>query len=273
MLMNIYCGQWDLAWEDKPANFTRLRQLLARRSPPEAGGLLVLPEMFATGFSMNVDAIAEDHPAPTEQYLGDLAREYNIGILGGLARRGSGGQGRNEAVLVSPDGNPVMHYAKRCLFTPGGEDEHYESGEEIVVADFNDVILAPFICYDLRFAEPFRAAARAGAEILVVIANWPAPRLAHWQCLLRARAIENQAFVVGINRCGRDPSHSYPGNSLIINPQGTILLNAGNQEGIFEAILDTREVQAWRNEFPAWDEDHNPCQPVRRFAKNTFFEA
>jgi omega-amidase len=111
--------------------------------------------------------------------------------------------------------------------------------------------VAPFICYDLRFPEAFRVATRRGAQVLAVIANWPAAREGHWMTLLRARAIENQTFVIGVNRCGTDPNHTYSGRSQIIDPRGEILADAGSTEGLIHGRLDLQLLTAYRNEFPA----------------------
>jgi predicted amidohydrolase len=115
---------------------------------------------------------------------------------------------------------------------------------------------APFICYDLRFPEVFRAAARRGAEIFLVIANWPDRREQHWVTLLQARAIENLAYVVGVNRSGRDPEHVYPGRSMIIDPHGKILADAGGGEAVISAEIDPAEVRNWRRDFPALADMH-----------------
>jgi omega-amidase len=128
------------------------------------------------------------------------------------------------------------------------------NGTGIATFSCNSFTVAPFICYDLRFPEAFRVATRRGAQVLVVIANWPASREAHWRSLLNARAIENQAYVAGINRCGTDPNHTYAGRSLIIDPRGEILADAGPSEGWIEAHLDLASLTAYRSEFPALED-------------------
>lgn len=233
------CGvQLDIVWEDPAANHARVRQLL---EGVPAGGLIVLPEMFATGFSMNIER-TEDAGATTG-FLAGLARERQAHVLAGLVR-----QRQNQAVLYDPVGREVGCYAKRYLFGPAGETEHYRAGSERVVMGVGEFQVLAAICYDLRFPEWFRG---TPATLLVVIANWPAVRVEHWLTLLRARAIENQAYVVGVNRCGRDPLHEYPGRSQVIGPRGEVLADGGAGEGVAVAELDAAAVTAWRTEFPA----------------------
>ncbi|MCF7764789.1 MAG: carbon-nitrogen family hydrolase [Verrucomicrobia bacterium] len=244
----VVCAQLDLVWEDKPANFDKARALLDGVEP---GSLVLLPEMFPTGFSMNVAAIGEGIPSESERFLSELARERGICLVAGLVTPADDGRGRNEAVVFDPEGKLLGRYCKLHPFTFGGESEHYQRGSEIVTFPWAGFVVAPFICYDLRFPEAFRAAVRRGATLFVVIANWPSRRVNHWVTLLRARAIENQAYVVAVNRCGSDPKLEYPGRSLVIDPQGEILQDAGDSEGCISAAMDPEVVASWRAQFPA----------------------
>ncbi len=220
--MNAYALQFDIIWEDKPANFEKVRHLLMQ-TPPERNSLVVLPEMFATGFSMNADAIAEPYGGETERFLASTAREFGVCLVAGAAMRGRDGRARNKALVFSPTGELLAFYAKMRPFTPGGEREHYAAGERTAAFCWDDCMVSPFICYDLRFPELFRQAIAAHRpELFVVIANFPEKRISHWVSLLKARAIENQACVVGVNRIGSDPFYTYGGRSLIIDPQGCV---------------------------------------------------
>jgi len=248
--MQVVGCQLDIAWEDREANHARVRDMLAV-SPPQAGGLVVLPEMFASVFSMDVAKIAEGEAAPTRQFLSDLAREYQVYLVGGVVTRGADGRGKNEAVVIAPDGSEVVRYHKIHPFSYGGETKSYSAGRQIVVFDIGGFTIAPFICYDLRFPEIFRQAIRQGVNLFVVIANWPTARVNHWTTLLQARAIENQAFVIGVNRCGRDPNLEYPGRSLIVDPKGQILSDGGSTLGVISAMLNLHELQDYRRQFPA----------------------
>ena len=247
--MNVTLCQTDIEWEDKPTNFGKISRLLRSQPPPE-GGLLVLPEMFATGFSMNAASIAEQEGGETQQFLAGLAREYKTFVLGGLVTAGADGKGRNEAVMLAPDGTEAARYCKMHPFTYAGEANHYSPGDCPVVVPCGDAMVAPFICYDLRFPEVFRDAVQKKAEVLVVIANWPDRRAAHWTALLQARAIENQSYVVGVNRCGQDPSLRYEGGSAVIDPRGNVLAHLGSTPKMISAELSISDLKQYRHDFP-----------------------
>jgi omega-amidase len=232
--LNVLGLQLDIVWENPPANFEKIRRLLADVRP---GTLVVLPEMCLTGFTM---ADIED----TGESIAELSK--GIKILAGIKCNH-----RNEAVLFE-DGRELARYAKMHPFKFAGET--VVPGTEPVVVDCGEFKLAPTVCYDLRFPELFRAGVKRGANLFAVIANWPAPRLDHWLTLLKARAIENQAYVIGVNRCGRDPNVEYPGCSQIISPRGEALADAGEGEGVVRAELDLPALQAYRRDFPALDD-------------------
>jgi len=247
--MKIYCCQLDIRWEEKKANFAKVRSMLAAERL-EKDALVLLPEMFATGFSMNVAAIAEKEQAVTENFLSETARQFGVFLMGGVVTEGKGGRGRNEAVLFSPEGKLAARYCKLQPFTPGGEAQNYMAGEEIVVVPWQGFSLAAFVCYDLRFPEVFRAAVRRGADLMTVIASWPMARIQHWVTLLQARAIENQAYVAGVNRCGKDPKLAYTGRSMIVNPRGEIIAQAADAECVISANVELEEVTSYRTELP-----------------------
>jgi predicted amidohydrolase len=175
--------------------------------------------------------------------------------MAGAAMRGRDGRARNKALVFSPTGELIAFYAKMRPFTPGREAEHYVAGERPTVFGWNDCVVSPFICYDLRFPEIFREAAAAHRpELFVVIANFPEKRIGHWAPLLQARAIENQAYVVGVNRIGSDPYYAYSGRSLIIDPHGQILADAGAREGCIAAQLDLAALRKYREGLPFLDD-------------------
>jgi len=252
--VNVLAVQYDIAWENKPANFEKVRQLL-RAAHPEKGSLAALPEMFATGFSMDTGKVAENYGGETEKFLAGLSRELGLWLVGGAPMRGRDGRARNKALVFSPAGELAAFYAKMHPFTPGGEPTHYTAGDHPVSFKCADWQVAPFVCYDLRFPEIFRQAAAAHRpELFVVIANWPEKRIGHWVRLLQARAIENQAYVVGVNRIGTDPHYQYPGRSLIVDPQGEILADAGDREGTIAAALDLATLRNYREGLPFLDD-------------------
>jgi len=248
--MQIIGLQLDSVWENKAANHDKVLSLLDKAKLP-AGALVALPEMFATGFSMNVAAI-HDEARETQDFLSRTAAERKIYLMGGVVMKDTAtGRGRNEAVVYSPEGREVTRYCKLQPFTLGGESEHYVAGGRVCLFECQEFTVAPFICYDLRFPELFRRAAARGANLIVVIASWPAVRDDHWMTLLKARAIENLAYVVGVNRCGQDPKLYHSGRSLIYDPHGRIMADAGVEEGWVEAQLELQPLLDWRRSFPA----------------------
>jgi len=251
--MQIICCQLDIVWENKPANHDKVRALLEQAAPPR-GSLVLLPEMFATGFSMNVAAISDSASHHTQDFLARAAVDYGVYLLGGLVATAPDGRGRNECVIFSPKGEEIARYCKLHPFSFGGETQHYAAGESITLFNWQGFTVAPFICYDLRFPEIFRAAVRRGANLFPVIASWPATREQHWMTLLTARAIENQAYVAGVNRCGTDPHLRYSGRSMILDPRGEALAEVGGEERTISAPLDLTALLSYRREFPALDD-------------------
>lgn len=276
--MNVACFQFDIAWENKSANYAKVVSLLRAANIPR-GSLVLLPEMFACGFSMNVPAIVEEQGGGTEQFLASTAREFGIYLLGGVVVRGAGVSresrverrerelypstldsrpstflGRNECVTFSPEGKLLARYCKMQPFTLGGEASCYEAGERPTVFSCGEISVAPFICYDLRFPEVSRAAASKRPHLMTFVANWPNTRLHHWPRLLQARAIENQCYVAGVNRIGNDPRYQHSGRTMIIDPHGEILADAGSAECVIQAKIDPRWLAEYHKAFPALDD-------------------
>lgn len=248
--MNLFGCQYDIVWEDKAANFSKVRRLVGAVRPTR-GSLVVLPEMFSTGFSMDPSRTRQGNPSECDHFLAELTREHGVYVVAGVVNTGPDGRVRNEAVAMTPGGQIIARYAKMQPFSLGGETDVYAAGDKVITFEWQGFTVAPFICYDLRFPELFRAAVLRGAQVLLVIANWPVRRERHWLTLLQARAIENQAYVVGINRCGQDPNATYNGRSVVIDPHGVIVNDAGEQERVLHARLDAVVVQSWRRDFPA----------------------
>ncbi len=248
--MNIAAIQLDSVWEDPRANFAKVERLLAA-SPPAEGSLIVLPEMFATGFSTDLSKTMQGAARETEEFLRTLAVRHRCAVLGGLINPGTNGHGRNESVTFAADGTLLARYVKQRPFSGGGECAVHEPGDETVLFRIGEFTAAPLVCYDLRFPELFREATRRGADLIIIIAAWPVKRIEHWLTLLTARAIENQAFVIGVNRTGREPRFEYCGRSVVVNPHGEIIADAGTGETILSASIEYCEVATWRAEFPA----------------------
>jgi omega-amidase len=248
--MKVYCCQTDIVWEDKSRNFDAARKLIDS-ARPEPRSLVLLPEMFATGFSMNVPGIAEATKSETADFLSRTASEFSVYLMGGIVTTAADNRGLNQAVIFNPVGKEIARYSKIQPFSLGGEAKAYAAGDDIVIFDWEGVKVAPFVCYDLRFPEGFRRAVRKGAEMFAVIANWPVMRIGHWVTLLQARAIENLAFVAGTNRCGTDPKLQYNGRSLIVNEHGSVLADAGDGAKVISADVNPTAIRQWRTDFPA----------------------
>jgi len=247
--MQVVAVQHEIVWQGKAASFRRVSALLQSVEIPP-GSLIVLPEMFSTGYSMDVPAVAEGDDRPAERFLAELARSRRAHVIGGVVNQSNDGRGRNEAVVFDPSGAEVMRYQKVHPMSVSGEADAYERGGAPSCFTWHTASVAPLICYDLRFPELFRSAVRQGAEVLIVIANFPAARAEHWTALLIARAIENQCYAIGVNRCGSDPNYDYLGGSIIVDPRGQVIAEAGSDEAVLTAALDIAALREWRRDFP-----------------------
>ncbi|MEM7229498.1 MAG: nitrilase-related carbon-nitrogen hydrolase [Planctomycetota bacterium] len=245
--MRVAVVQHDIVWEDKAANHATVEAMLDEADLP-AGTLVVLPELGDTGFSFNLDTIVDD---ASLSWGMDQARARGIWLQIGYAIRGSDQRGRNCASIVNPDGKVACTYEKVHPFSFGREAEFFSGGEHLAMHACGELMVAPMICYDLRFPEVWRIAAIAGAECMTIGASWPDARQQHWRALLIARAIENQAFIVAVNRVGRDPHLGYAGGSMIISPMGDVLAEGKDQPTVLSADLDVESLRTWRSRFPA----------------------
>ena len=250
--MKVAAIQHDIVWEDAERTRKNVAPLIAQAAIAGAQ-LIVLTEMYATGFSMQPERIAEHPGGANEQFLVDQAREHGSYLVGSIAQWDrADGRARNVAVVAQPSGE-VQRYAKIHPFSYVGEDKHYAAGTQFltvdVVANGESLRVSPFVCYDLRFADEFWARAEL-TDIYVVPANWPEPRREHWRTLLRARAIENQAYVVGVNRVGTVQNDHYVGDSAIVDPAGLVLVEASMGETVLVADVTAERVANVRKRFP-----------------------
>ncbi|MEW6744767.1 MAG: nitrilase-related carbon-nitrogen hydrolase [Planctomycetota bacterium] len=231
--------QFDIAWEDPWENFARVERLVPAAVAAGAR-LLVLPEMFATGFSMAAERVAAPTPE-IRDFLAGLAQRHGLWVLAGFVEPGDP-LPLNVCALFNPEGEEKLHYTKIHPFSLAGEPDHYGAGARLATHKVEGLRVTPFICYDLRFPEVFRAAADR-TDLYLVIANWPTPRADAWRLLLRARAIENQAFVLGVNRVGEDPNgHHYSGNSVLLDPLGHEIASAAAEPTIVAGEVDPKVV-------------------------------
>lgn len=238
--------QTALAWHDPEANRRRLATHL--RGLAGHTDLVVLPEMFSTGFTMAAEALAETMDGPTVGWMREEAAALGCVITGSLIVR-EDGRHFNRLVWARPDGS-LAHYDKRHLFRMAKEQEHYAPGARRIVVEIKGWRVCPLVCYDLRF--PVWSRNRGDYDALVYVANWPARRAQAWSALLRARAIENLSYVVGVNRIGTDGNGaSYAGDSVVLDFLGQSLSSEGGGDRVETTVLGLESLQAWRENFPA----------------------
>ena len=236
--------QTQLSWERPEQNRQHFAKLLAEM--PSSSDLAILPEMFTTGFSMNALANAERPGGDTEHWLQELAARRDCALTGSIAVHADNGV-YNRMLFVTPDG--VTYYDKRHLFRMAGEHKRYLPGEERIIVHWRDWRILLQVCYDLRF--PVFSRNREDYDLALYVANWPAPRRQHWRQLLLARAIENLACVVGVNRIGSDARGlDYSGDSLAIAADGVILHDMTNESGAARIVLSSAALQSYREGFP-----------------------
>jgi predicted amidohydrolase len=246
--LRVAVVQHDIVWEERAQTLARLEPTVAAAAATGAR-LVVLSEMFAVGFSMNVELTAEGEDGPTTAWLLDQAQRRKIWICGTLPVRVPGESlPYNTFVLAGPDGQ-VHRYRKIHPFTYGGERDAFAAGVDIITVDVDGVRVTPFVCYDLRFADVFWEAA-AATDLYVVPANWPETRRRHWTALLTSRAIENQAYVVGCNRVGTGGRLTYVGDSRVVSPMGDVLAGAAEVETTLLVDVDPARVAEVRSRFP-----------------------
>lgn len=245
--VRVAAVQQDTVWEDPDANFERLRPRVAAAAAAGAR-LVVLCEMYSTGFSLATDRTAEPPDGPSTAFLADRAAAHDVWIGGSLPVTVPGGLPRNRFVLAAPDGT-LHHYDKIHPFTYSGEHEWFGAGDRHVVVDVDGLRTALFVCYDLRFADEFWALA-PDVDAYLVPANWPSSRREHWRTLLVARAVENQAYVVGVNRVGTGGKLHYSGDTMVVDPFGEVLASAAAAETTLVVELDPARVREVRESYP-----------------------
>lgn len=250
--------QTSLHWEDKAANLSMLEEKI--NSIKEKTEIVILPEMFSTGFSMNPKELGETMNGTTVQWMKRIAKEKRIILTGSIIIEEDGNY-YNRMLWVLPNGQ-IGKYDKRHRFAYAGEDEHFTAGTKRLIASVKGWKLNLLVCYDLRFPVWARQAPVRGKDngdsspeydVLVYVANWPERRSQAWRTLLQARAIENQCYVVGVNRVGDDGNkHHYIGDSMVVDPMGDIAYHKKDEEDIFTIILDKEHLNGVREKLPFW---------------------
>jgi omega-amidase len=264
--MRAHLVQPDIAWEDKAENYARTERLLDAAKPAQ-GDFALLAEMFDTGFSFNLERTS-DADGSTLGFLRALARRYGVTLQGSRSVLGPDGRGRNRFSCIGPDGSLLAEYDKVHPFSLGRttEAETFTSGGRVVTYAWTrpgggSVTVCPAICYDLRFPELFRRGMLMGAELFAIGANWPTSRHAHRRALDIARAIENQAVVLDVNRVGADPNVVYGGGTIAVGPRGDVMGELGDQPGVLSVEIDLDDLRDWRRKFPAI-RDHRLLGPA-----------
>jgi predicted amidohydrolase len=248
MTFRISLVQQPLVWQDAPANRAHFAEVLR----PLAGesDLVVLPEMFTTGFTMKPAQHAEDPDGETRQWLLAQAGALDAAVGGSVAIH-DGDRYYNRFMIALP-GGPTYWYDKRHLFRMGGEHRQYDSGDHALIVEWRGARLCPLVCYDLRFPVWSRRRPELDYDVVVYSANWPSPRVYAWSTLLRARAIENIAYCVGVNRTGEDGAGiPHPGASAVFDFMGQPLLELGAGPMVATVGIDLEAMREWRNKFPA----------------------
>ncbi|MGC9331046.1 MAG: amidohydrolase [Bacteroidales bacterium] len=242
--LNIALYQADLIWEQPQKN---IEKLWLNEQYLHDIDLLVCPEMFTTGFSMNVEKMGRPHKSEDFYAIADMAKKTQTSIVFSMIVCEEG-KCYNRLYFIFPDGSEA-HYDKKHLFRMGDEHNHYSAGHRQLLVDVMGWRIMPLVCYDLRF--PVWSRNTMNYDLLIYVANWPAPRADVWKSLLKARALENQAYVAGVNRVGKDGRNLlYQGYSLLFDAKGNELLNAGNKEKFVSGIIDKDDLMAFREKFP-----------------------
>jgi predicted amidohydrolase len=242
-MIKVTLIQSDIIWEDKKSNLINYQEKI---DGIESTDLIILPEMFATGFSMNPKDISETMDGDVINWMSLNAIKMDCAVCGSIIIE-SGGKYFNRFIWVNPDGS-IHHYDKRHLFSFSGEDENYEWGNSKIIIEYKGWKICPLICYDLRF--PVWSRNVEGYDLLIYVANWPSKRKSAWRSLLTARAIENQSYVIGVNRVGDDISNYYSGESSIINSLGETLYIKSHDEDVWTTTLSKYELIKTREQFP-----------------------
>ncbi len=235
--MKIAIVQSSLSWENPKANRNYLGEKI--NAITEKADLIVFPEMFTTGFTMNPSAVAETMQGETILWLQSLAQAKNSAITGSLIIK-ENNNFYNRLVFIFPSGE-IQYYDKRHLFTLAGEDKVYTSGTQKLIVDYLGWKICPLVCYDLRF--PVFARNSEEYDLLIYVANWPKPRINAWDILLQARSVENMCYTVGVNRIGKDQNNlEYVGHSQAVDFIGNYVLEPQETDGVFFAELDKKQL-------------------------------
>ncbi len=245
--MKIALIQTDIAWNDPAKNVEECTEL-AIQAVSQGAELLIFPEMFTCGFSLPEGELAQASAASGRSFLLSTAKKHTVFTVGSLPEVSAEGALFNTAYLYRPDGS-FESYRKMHLFSYGDESPRYSPGDQTLSVEIGNLRCSIFICYDLRFPVPFHQLA-SKTDLFIVVANWPAARREHWLTLLKARAIENQAFVAGVNRVGEGNGLQYSGDSVLFAPDGSALTDLYSAQCAIVHELDLNQLLSLRERFP-----------------------
>lgn len=245
----IGLAQMDILWEDVKYNQKKAEDFF-REAKEKDVDLLIFPEMSLTGFSMNIKKTTANWREQTDFFL-EMSRKYESSVIFGYPAPGKMGEGKpcHNHLALAQRGVVIMDYIKIHPFSYGQEGDFFQGGEQVVCTAWEDTVLGGFVCYDLRFPEIFQMSS-ARSELIAVIANWPESRVDQWDCLLRARAIENQCYVAGVNRVGEGGGLFYDGHSALYAPDGRQITKKSRREELLIGDCDWEEVRSLRETFP-----------------------
>ena len=245
MDLQVLLVQLDIQWCNPDANRATVEEYLWQQE--SSFDVVVLPEMFTTGFVMQPEGNTEPMNLHTYKWMQQMSDQFHAVLIGSLPIRDSG-QVYNRLIVTIP-GKPILYYDKRHLFTYGGEHEKYSPGSSRLVFEYKGWEICPLICYDLRFPAFSRNLDEA-YDLLIYIANWPKVRIPVWETLLKARALENACYTVGVNRTGTSPEIDYDGHSQVIDFKGNVIASLADNEIVENVVLAKEELIAFRNKFP-----------------------
>jgi predicted amidohydrolase len=249
-MINVTLIQSDIIWEDRISNLKKYQEKI---NQIESTDLIILPEMFTTGFSMSPKGISENMNGETIQWMKQNAHKINSAICGSIIIE-EDSKYFNRFIWVNPDGS-IHHYDKRHLFSFAGENENYTAGGEKIIIEYKGWKICPLICYDLRF--PVWSRNSEDYDLLIYVANWPDKRKSAWKSLLTARAIENQCYVIGVNRVGEDSKNYYSGDSSLINALGETLYTNSHIEEIYSNTISKYDLNKVRTQLPFLNDKDN----------------
>lgn len=254
MKFKITCLQMDITFGNPTKNFQKAEKLI-EEAMKETPDIIVFPELWTTGYDLTrLDTIADKNAVKTIEFFKMAAKKYQVHFVGGSVANQVDNSVRNTLLITDKNGQLVHSYSKLHLFKLMDEHLYLEAGAEKGLFELENRTFGGVICYDIRFPEWIRVHTANGAEALFVVAEWPAARLSHWRALLIARAIENQCFVIACNRSGHDPNNEFAGHSMIIDPWGEVIAEAGTNEEILSAVIDLDLVKDIRKQIPIFDD-------------------